>query len=238
MDGSNIAALEAAHGGRFRFRHAGEGYTIPGPESLKIYQILAILEQEHIPGIPNMPEWKRALVFQRWMAHYDLPDLRSLQRLVTLVERYRPQLEFDLQTVVGVDLTTAWRERRFRFLLNMIDHLPSATWYYEAVMSDPDHIDAIVKAEREAPQDEGDGKPKAPPFHTWSPELAAITDVLDAVRDVAHTVAQVQSEKKIKQPPRAPRPVSPLEEARREAAAARRLAKHRALAKRLLPHKQ
>ena len=236
MDGSNIAALEAAHGGRFRFKHAGASYTIPGPESLKIIQVLAIMEQEHIPGVPNMPE--RSLVFRRWSAHYDLPDLRSLQRLVTLIERYRDQLEYDLQTVTGVDLTTAWRERRFRFLLNMIDHLPSATWYYEAVMSDPDHIEAIVKAEREAPQGDDDEKPAGPPFHTWSPELAAITDVLDAVRDVAHTVAQVQSEKKIKQPARAPRPTSPLQEARKAAQAARRLERHKALAKRLLPHKQ
>jgi hypothetical protein len=236
----NLRALEAAHGGDFRFQHAGESFSIVGPEKLTVEQVAVILDTEHIPGIPNMPRWKRDALFSQWVAHYDLPPLNDLRRLIYLVDRYRDALEVDLQSQYRIDLVAIWRQRRWRFLLNLIDHLPRNTWYHQAVLDDPEHVQALIDAEMRQEQEKSEGaEPAGPPLHTWSPELEAITNVLDAVRGVSHTVAAVNSEKgKTPQPPKpSPRPSSALDRARKKAKAERKQARHESLVARMLPHK-
>lgn len=241
-DLQNVMALEAAHGGDFRFQHAGQSYTIVGPAKLTVSQVAVILDTEHIPGIPGMPRWKRDRLFEQWVAHYDLPPLRDLQRLTFLVDRYRNELEVDLQREFRVDLLDTWRQRRWRYLLNLIDHLPRNTWYHQQVLNDPEHAKMLAEAEARQKASSGDdeGGPSGPPLQTWTPEVEALTNLLDAVRGVSHTIAAVNSEKgKQPKPPKpAPRPTSALDRARKLTEFERKRAKHQELTMRLLPHKR
>lgn len=236
---SNLAALEAAHFGRFTFRHGGTVYTMMGPEDLGLHQILAVLDAEHLPGTPPMPRWKRDRLFRAWVAYYDLPSLDQLRRLLFLVDRYRDAIEFDLRYHLnGLDLTTLWKQRRFRFLLNMIDHLPRHSWYTEAVSNDEEHAEMLAKAD--AARTEGNDEPYHPPLHTWSDEVAVLTDILDATRRVGYAIIASNAEKgKAGKPPEpAPRPQTALERLKKRAKYDVRKERHDALAKRLLPHKR
>lgn len=236
---SNLDLTEAAHGGPFRFRVGGETYLLPDPADLPYQAVLAMLQLEHVPHPPKMAEWQRARLFGAWAAHYDLPEFGSAQRLAYLIDHYRSALVYDLQAFSGVDLGALWRERRWRTLLDLIDHLPGHSWYSSAVSSDPEHA-AMIAESLAARQDEGERVDTGPALHTWTPEVAIMTQVLDAVRSVQHAIVAVNSEKgKVPEPPKpAPRPHTPLEAAIKRADFERRKTRHDALAKRLLPHKR
>lgn len=64
-----------------------------------------------------------------------------------------------------------WRRRRFRFLLNLIDHLPRNSAYGDALAQD-DEL-AVEAAER--PDDTG------PSLAEWSPEVALLSDLVDVL---------------------------------------------------------
>lgn len=231
---SNLDLIEAAKGGPFAFRHAGELHTLPDPADLPYLAVLGFLHAEHIP-CPRMPEWKRAVLFGRWQAHYDLPDIQSASRLAYLIDRYRSALVYDLQTFAQVDLGEMWRSRRWRTLLDLIDHLPSHSWYSSAVSSDEEHA-AMIAESLARRTEEGERTPTGPSMVSWTPEVAAITTVADAVRRVEYTLGRVNGSKE-KPPEPLPRPSTPLEAAIKRVKFNDRKAKHDALAKRLLPHK-
>lgn len=235
MDTPRIDALEAR--GPFAFRYAGRAIALPSPVDLSIHVIAAALYLEHVPGTPNMRRWQERAVVRAWSAHHDLPTLQHLQRLCYAVERYHDAIEYDLRAELGVDLDALWRGRRFRRLLNLIDHLPRHTWYSEAVSTDQEHAEMLAKALAEQGDD---GSKHSPPMHTWSPEVDMLAKVVDAVRSVNHTLAAVNSEKgKAPKPPEPEaRPKTALDGIRKAAYHSQRQAKHEALAKRLLPHKR
>lgn len=236
----NLDILEAATGGPFRFRHEGEIHTLPDPSDLSFMLVLGILDTQSIPGVPPMPQWKHRLLAERWAAHYDLPDFQSAQRLAYLVDHYRSALVYDLQFFVGVDLGDLWRSRRWRTLLDHIDHLPGHSWYSAAVSTDEDHA-AMIAESLAAREQEGEVTPKGPALHTWTPEVAAITRLTDAVKEVSYVVAAVNysgSGPRPQPPKPEPRPHTPLESAIARADFNRRKASHEKLVKRLLPHKR
>lgn len=234
----NLDILEAATGGPFVLRHKGMLYPLLGPAQMHYQRVLACLQEGHHPFLPgNMPEWKRALAFQRWSAHYGLPDFGSAQRLAYLVDRYRSELTYDLRQF-GVDLGDLWRSRQWRTLLDLIDHLPSHSWYSAAVAEDEEHAELLRKAMAERGGDERSSKPKGPPLTTWTPEVATMTEVLDAVRFLTYVTAAAGGSQSAKPPPPAPRPHSLLADAMKRSEFDRRQEKHNALAARLLPHKR
>lgn len=70
-----------------------------------------------------------------------------------------------------------WRDRRrHRKALNLIDHLPGHSAYVEALSNDPETAAAV--AEGHIPIDE-DAEPEGPRLSEWSPERAALADVID-----------------------------------------------------------
>lgn len=75
-----------------------------------------------------------------------------------------------------------WRARRFRRLLNLIDHLPRHTYYSQAVLNDPEHMAMLERV-----KEQGDpGPAPLPPLATWSPEVdmgATINDSLQQLLD-------------------------------------------------------
>lgn len=231
-----IDALEAK--GPFVFAYRGLTTALASPSDMSIHLIAAALYLEHVPGTPNMPRWRERAVVRAWAAHHDLPTLQHLQRLCYVVERYHDAIEYDLRAELGVDLDALWRARRFRRILNYVDHLPRHTWYSEAVSLDEEHAEMLAKAL--AAQGDDGSKRQAPPMHTWTPEVDMLAKVVDAVRSVNHTLAAVNSEKgKAPKPPEPEaRPKTALDGIRQAAYHAQRQAKHNALTMRLLPHKR
>lgn len=235
---SNLDLVEAASGGPLVMRHLGETFTLAEPAAMPYQHVLYSLRTLRAPDVPRpMAEWKQERVFERWCAHFDLPEFASAQRLAYLIDHYRSALVYDLQVHAhGVDLGELWRARRWRTLLDIIDHLPAHSWYSSAVSTDEEHAKMIAES-LAARESEGEQTPSGPPLHTWTPEVAALTTVIDCLRSLEHTLAAVNGNKG-ERPKPMPRPGTPLEGAIKRAKHAARKAQHDALTLRLLPHKR
>ena len=227
-------------GGHFAVRHHGEIIPLPDPRAMHYQEVLAALHLRHAPRTPgDLKEWQRVLVFERWCAAWDLPDFRSAQRLAYLVDHYRPAIANDMQVHAHLDLGALWRARRWTLLLDVIDRLPAHSWYAASVSMDEEHARMMAESIAARRSDGEDTSSKGPALTTWTPEVAALTNLLDAVRGVQHAVVAVQAPKgKAPEPPKpAPRPITPLERALKRAEYDRRKASHETLVARMLPHK-
>jgi hypothetical protein len=234
----NIDFLEHG-GGHFCVRHHGELIPLPDPRGMHFQEVLAALALGHAPKTPgDLKEWQRVLVFERWCAAWDLPDFRNAQRLAYLVDHYRPAIASDLHTHAHVDLGELWRARRWTLLLDIIDRLPAHSWYASSVSTDEDHAKMMAESIAARRESGENTDASGPSLTTWTPEVAALTNVLDAVRQVSYAVMASQHGKKAGEPPKpAPRPVTPLERALKRAEFDRRKSSHQSLVARLLPHK-
>lgn len=231
-------------GGHAMVRHHGELISLPDPRTQHYQWVLTALALCHVPGTPgDVPEWKRALVFKRWCAAWDLPaDFQSARRLTYLLDKYRSPIANDLRVHAHVDLGELWRARRWVHLLDLIDHLPAHSWYAATVSMDEEHATMMAESllaqrEREDP-DSNMLESQGPSLIGWTPEMAMLTNVFDAVRSVQHAVIAVQAGDKAPPPPKpAPRPVTPLERVMKRMEYDRKKAKHEALAARVLRRK-
>lgn len=230
------------HGGELTgVIHAGEHFALPDPRRKHYQWVLMALAVGHVPGIPgDIPEWKRALVFDRWCAAWNLPTFNNARRLAYLVDHYRAEISSDLATYANLDLGDLWRERRWLLLLDVIDRLPAHSHYSAAASMDEEHVEMVARSIAEANSGDGDSAPSGPPLTTWTPEVAVLTSVLDAVNRVQHAVVAVQAEKgKAPDAPKPmPRPMTPLQKALERAEFRRRKEAHEALVARVLPQKK
>lgn len=239
----DIELLE--HGGAtgaspFAIRVNGEIISLPDPRGKHYQWVLMALYLGHVPGVPfGIPDWKRRRAFERWCAAWDLPGIADAKRLAYLVDNYRAAISNDLHIHAQVDLGELWRARRWTLLLDIIDRLPAHSWYASSVSMDEDHAKMMAEALAAREKSGEETKEVGPSLTTWTPEVAALTNILDAVRGVQHAVVAVQAPKgKAPEAPKpAPRPVTPLEKAIRLASHNKRKAAHETLAARLLPHK-
>jgi len=226
-------------GGPLVVRHQGLSSALPDPRQRHFQWVLAVLETGYVPGTPEgVPLWKTALVFDRWCAAWELPEASQAKRLAYLVDHYRAAISHDLAIHTRYDLGDLWRARRWTLLLDILDRLPAHSQYASTVSMDKEH--AAMLAEQLAEQDEDpEAEKSGPSLAGWSQEVAAMTNVFDAVRQVQHTLIAVNSEKgKVPEPPKpAPRPSTPLEAAMKTAAFRRRQARHEALVALVLPKK-
>lgn len=238
MSMKNIDLLEHG-GGHFHIRHKGELIALPDPRTKHYQWVLGALMLGHVPGTPgDIPDHLRALVFDRWCAAWELPDFRNAQRLAYLVDNYRSPITYDLHAYANADLGALWRDRRWRLLLDLLDRLPGHSWYSASVSMDEEHARMMaeaIEAHRAANPDE---KPesKGPSLTSWTPEVAVLTSVLDAVRSVQYAVVAVNAPKdKTPSPPKpSPRPSTPLERALKVAEFNRRKASHDSIVARVL----
>jgi hypothetical protein len=230
----HLEHLDRARGGPFRYRVDGEVFTAPDPADLPYETILGCLHLHTLPGLAPMSLWQRHTLISRWKAHYDLPDAQQAQRLAFVVNRYRDDLEYDLRVHARLDLGETWRARRWRSLLAAIDRLPGHSYYSEALTKDPEH--AKMLAEQMAASSSGDApSDRSPLMRTWTPEVAILTDVLDAVRRLEWATFAVLAGPKAGKPPKpSPRPNSELSKAAKQAEFERRDAAHQKLADRIL----
>lgn len=225
------------YGSPFGLKVDGELLQLQDPGSMHYQAVLSCLAVGLAPGTPDVALWKRKLIFERWCAAYDLPVFQDAQRLAYLVDHYRSAISYDLLTYANQDLGALWRKRRWRTLLDILDHLPSHSWYSATVSMDPEHakmVAASIAARKEAGEDT---KAAGPHLTTWTPEASLLTSLIDAVRNVFYTVA-VTNGAKTEAPQPAPRPQSQLEIEIKRAEYQRKKAKHEALADRLLPNRR
>lgn len=237
----DIDALE--YGGRpFVYTHNGETIETPDPRTLHYQRLLLALRVRHVPGTPDdLPDWKCDLVFARWQAAWELPSFENGRRLAYLIDHYRGAIVYDLMTYAQADLGDLWRERRWLLLLHLLDRLPTYSQFASAVAMDEDHAKMVAEAIQAQREREGaDAKPAGPALTTWTPELAMLTNLLDAVRGVQHAVVAVNSSKgKTPEPPKpSPRPRTPLEDILRTLEYQRRKAAHESLVARVLRKKR
>lgn len=146
-----------------------------------------------------------------------------MRRLVYLLGRYGEAIEMDLWERQR-DLAEMWRSRRWRLLLSVIDHLPRASHYVEALADDEDLARRTADTEPEA-------KPRAR-MSEWTAEREALADISDRLTDVIRAIVASTGNK----PPNIPRSVRPVTAAdriRREHSKAR----HLSLVERLLPNR-
>lgn len=237
-----ILDLEAASGGPFVYQHEGASHSLPNPDLMTLEEIVSAIRSEGrlLVSPVRMPLWKATEVMKAWALHHGLGEPREVQRLLYVLDKHHAHIEYDLHAHAGVDMQTLWRGRRWRKLLNLIDHLPRHSYYSEAVANDPEHAKMLAKAnaEREAAGEEK--KKYTPPMTQWTPEVSAIADLIDSVNAMNYTLKMVNSDPK-KRAPKPPdpyaRPQTALEGATKRAKFERRQAKHDALVARLLPHK-
>lgn len=229
-------------GGDFLLIHHGEPVEMPDPSEHHFQWVLMCLHMQHVPGTPgDMPDWVRLAVFDRWRIAWDLPLFEDARRLTYLADHYRGPLTADLLTHAGLDLGDMWRARRWQTLLDVLDRLPGHSWFSAAIANDEDHAAMMydsIMARPNRTNESMNKDSKGPDLTTFTPEVAALTNVLDAVRHVGYTVAAVQAGAKAGDPPPpAPRPTTALERAMKRADHDRRKQRHDALAARMLPHK-
>lgn len=227
-------------GGQLVLRHNHELVSVADPTEMHYQLVLSALAMQHVPGTPkDIPEWKRVLVFDRWRAAWDLPDFQSARRLAYLVDHYRSAISHDLAVYTRYDLGDLWRSRRWTLLLDILDRLPAHSQFAATVSMDEEHALMMAESLAARSDDQKDSTPSGPALTTWTPEVAMLTNILDAVRSVQHAVVAVQAERgKAPKPPEpSARPVTPLERAMKRVEHERRKAKHEALVARVLPHK-
>lgn len=247
---TSLDALDAAQGGPFYVKYGdGARKRLPGPASLPWRELTEVLRPAPAGPVSfvrlvcdgaSMPLGKAEELRDAWALHYDLPDHRHAHRLTFLMERYFAEIEFDLTQIPGCPpLGELWRRRRWRFLLNVIDHLPRTSWYSQAVANDEEHAKLLAEAQVEQPGDEN-AADYSPPLVTFTPEVEMLQMVVNELRILRATYQNANT------PKGAPRaeptllnwPRTAIQRARALAIRARKKAKHEALVARVLPHKR
>lgn len=123
-------------------------------------------------------------------------------RLLWLLTRYGEAIEADL-AFKGWDLAALFRRRRWRFLLNLIDHLPSHSAFSEAQALDEELAERYADSEPDVTH-----RPRITEWSATEQLLAAVFDRLGEV--VAATIAS-GGNKPPKMPDGWPRPETAAE---------------------------
>lgn len=121
-----------------------------------------------------------------------------------------------------MDVAKLWRSRRWRLLLNLIDHLPAHSFYVEAQLDDEDLAERILSS----------GEPTAaagPRLSEWDPVVRELTVITDRLSELTAVVVQGLGGKA--RPDYRPRPATALDAVRDR----RVRDKHRELVRRLTP---
>lgn len=98
------------------------------------------------------------------------------------------------------------RDRQFRHLLNLIDHLPSNSFFNEARVNDPE----IAEAMATMPEVEHEER-----LSHWSPEYSLLAQIFDRLGSLINAVVVMNGGNKIDIEP-LPRPVTEIQKVRAE----------------------
>lgn len=162
-------------------RHAGQIVVLPSASDLPWRLVQAASADLMIFGSLVWPSDVRLstrrleLVQRAWMAHNGLPELDQMRRLVYTIQRYYGALEYDLRNHLRVSTADLWRERRWRELLNYIDHLPANTHMNRLLTQDEEYMEMVVRSQK------GDTGPGRPSMADWSTTNSLLATLIDAV---------------------------------------------------------
>lgn len=173
--------------------------VLPHPADLSWESVVAALDTPPVFMLVVAPRgrmsYAAAMALQRaWVRHHDLPTYEQAHRLAYLIDRYHDDLELDVP-----DLRPLWQARRWRYLLNVIDHLPRTSWYARAVATDEEAAKVIAKryAGEKAPEAPGEHRV---PFEHWTPEVEQLTGVINELRALRTQFVAANSTTKPGQP--------------------------------------
>lgn len=139
---------------------------------------------------------------------------------MSLVDRYGPELEYDLHGR-GVDLLDFIRGvHPWGKLLRLAGQLPASSRYQAALADDDDAVReylSVVGEDHDERVRSGEIPRRPRTMAGWSEELAGIADMVDAVNQLHATLSQVNSKSGTRpKVARYPRPVLAVDRARRE----------------------
>lgn len=239
MAADALALLDAEGSERFV---VSEG-LVP-PTDMPWREVATALEDERyflerVAGNASMPAREIGRRQQAWRAQHGLVDGDDLKRLVWTVHTFHRELEVDLQRV-GVDLHALWQSRRWRRLLNQIDHLPRTTWTWTAMANHPDYA-ANVATAIAAKRIDAIGEDETPSsLVDYSTEASLLMGVIDAINELRATFIRANSKPGAQAPkiPPYPRPRTLVDAMVDKQERMLRWKQHDDLAARLLPGRQ
>jgi hypothetical protein len=130
-----------------------------------------------------------------------------MARAVELVDRYGPELDYDLHARLGLDLLDWFRGGHpWDQLLWLAEQLPGDS-HYKAAMADDDDLVAEYVGQHGLPEG---GRPTSVSLADWTTERQMLTSVIDAINAMHRTLIAANSERGKAPPemPRLPRPES------------------------------
>lgn len=123
-----------------------------------------------------------------------------------------------------LDLADEWKSRRWRRLINLIDHLPRDSFMHEAMADDEELAEHMLASE----------PAEKPPVRRWSEygiQVELLAGIYDRLAEVPNAIAAANGAKPRKVKPY-PRPVTAMERVRER----RAKRKHRSVVARMLPN--
>lgn len=228
--------LDRERPGRFVIRVNGEPAELRSPLEMSWKEVAACIDNRaafiRLAGMPSAGLDQVSYAQKRWVAHFGLtPDDQSTRRLASIMDKYASKLEADFpRHYPGIGPADLWRARKWRCLLNLIDHLPQNTHYHHALMNDPEYAKAVAEWKAANPDS---GEPKSPPWSVWSPEYEGSQSIIDELRLLRATVVNVNGGK-AGEPKLTLKPKSEID----KAIYRKKLEKHESLADRMLARRQ
>lgn len=178
-----------------------------------------VVNNDDQTALRQLPIWQIRAVVHWYRGFAGMCDtFDDNRRLAVALTRYGRAVEADL---AGHDVAGLWQTRRWRRLLNLIDQLPRASLYVEALSLDP----ALA-----SPRDPHDKAKPVRRMSEWSPDVELLSVAADRLADVVNAVASLGRAKPHKVPAM-PRPVTASDRITTQ----RRQRRHSRLVARVLP---
>jgi hypothetical protein len=235
-----LALLDCEGGGRFVLSDHHDS-TLRPAATMSANEIFRVLHDDRafvvqVAGSRAMPARDIPALRRSWAVQNGLLEGTDLERLLWLLRRFRDDVEYDLRKHLGVDLGELWRARRWRMLLNYVDRLPRASWTYMAMTNDPSYAEAMADAIAKRSTSTLEEEPPSRPLVESTPEVAVLSDLVDAVNALRATFIMANKKPGSPDPviPPYPRPVTLVDRMTEKAKRKARWAAHESLADRIL----
>lgn len=114
-------------------------------------------------------------------------------RGIELVDRYGPEIEYDMHAFLNVDMCDWFSGRSapaWGKLVRLTDRLPPHSRFKAAMMDDDDFAERVG-----LPLDDGENKSPKVPLEDYDPLVAKLTDVCDLLIGLRTTLVAVNSDK-------------------------------------------
>jgi|SRR5690606_24656588 len=183
-------------GGDFVYIDGGREYTIPAAVDVHFETLVEVLRSDLAfwkwsELRADLPLGVVSEVRDAYCIHQGLPlDPADVEQMFAMLGRYGSELEIDLRDR-GIDLISDFRERRWRRIINAIDHLPYASHFRERMLNDPEMVEMIMKRQMEQ---EKDGKKKSKsgiPVSEYTRVVGIGRDLIQEIRSLRAVVLAV-----------------------------------------------